>query len=134
MFPGLNQTDGDIELTHKSEGIRAVMKLPTTRQKIFWQNCKDRSRLERKHSQLSKCYVLQVSSLDATGSEKKLACLHHLSIGPLKSNKLDQTKELVLGLHTPYAYRSLAKWAPFHMHRGDFDLFYLNYLYIRENI
>ncbi|KEY66500.1 hypothetical protein S7711_04828 [Stachybotrys chartarum IBT 7711] len=51
-------------------------------------------------------------------------------IHPLKGDKLDQTKAIIPGIHTPYVYESASYFgATFQIHAEDFRLASLNHLY-----
>ena len=51
-------------------------------------------------------------------------------IHPLRGDQLDHTKDVIPGIHTPYAYESSATFgAVFQMHVEDYKLLSLNHLY-----
>ncbi|OAQ66843.1 jumonji domain-containing 2D [Pochonia chlamydosporia 170] len=66
-----------------------------------------------------------------TKTQRRLAGVPERSpIYPLKGDKLDHTKAVIPGIHTPYVYESSSSFgATFQIHAEDFRLASLNHLY-----
>lgn len=66
-----------------------------------------------------------------TKTQRRLAGVPEKSpIYPLKGDKLDNTKAVIPGIHTPYVYESASAFgATFQIHAEDFRLASLNHLY-----
>jgi jumonji domain-containing protein 2 len=66
-----------------------------------------------------------------TENQRRLAGVPETSpIYPLKGDKLDKTKAVIPGIHTPYVYESASSFgATFQIHAEDFRLASLNHLY-----
>lgn len=66
-----------------------------------------------------------------TKTQRRLAGVPEISpIYPLKGDKLDHTKAVIPGIHTPYVYESASSFgATFQIHAEDFRLASLNHLY-----
>lgn len=66
-----------------------------------------------------------------TKTQRRLAGVPEISpIYPLKGDKLDDTKAVIPGIHTPYVYESASSFgATFQIHAEDFRLASLNHLY-----
>jgi jumonji domain-containing protein 2 len=66
-----------------------------------------------------------------TKTQRRLAGVAERSpIYPLKGDKLDKTKAIIPGIHTPYVYESASPFgATFQIHAEDFRLASLNHLY-----
>ncbi|TWU70769.1 hypothetical protein ED733_000712 [Metarhizium rileyi] len=93
---------------------------------------KNLKRLFRKHKNRQLRNIRYRVDVPAwTKTQRRLAGVPERSpIYPLKGDKLDKTKAVIPGIHTPYVYESASSFgATFQIHAEDFRLASLNHLY-----